>query len=160
MRPGVSLDETVNDILEPALATGRCLVSFSGGRESAWLLAAATAAARSRGYADPIPATLRYRGASTGDARHQERIVSHLGLDDWEQVEIGDDLEILGPYARQRCSRRGLLFPANLYAMLPLLDRARGGWLLAGGALTDFFTYWRWARASEVLAPRRRPRTP
>ena len=57
----------------------------------------------------------------------------------------------------ERCSTVGLLFPATAYAMLPLLDLARGGWLLTGGALTDFFTYWRWARASEVLAARRRP---
>ncbi len=158
VRRGTSLDETVNDILEPALASGVCLVSFSGGRESAWLLAAATAAARSRGHADPIPATLRYPGASAAsDARHQERIVSHLGLGDWERLEIGDDLEILGPYAQRALLTVGLLFPATAYAMLPLLDLARGGWLLAGGALTDFFTYWRWARASEVIAGRRRP---
>jgi asparagine synthase (glutamine-hydrolysing) len=159
VRSGASLDVTVNDILEPALATGNCLVSFSGGRESAWLLAAATTAARSRGHADPVPATLRYPGASSAsDALHQERIVSHLRLDDWERIEIGDELEILGPYAQRALLTVGLLFPATAYAMLPLLDRARGGWLLAGGALTDFFTYWRWARLSEVLGARRRPR--
>ena len=158
VRPGTSPDETLDDILEPALASGNCLVSFSGGRESAWLLAAATAAARSRGHADPIPATLRYPGASAAsDARHQERIVSHLGLGNWERLEIGDDLEILGPYAQRALLTVGLLFPATAYAMLPLLDLARGGWLLTGGALTDFFTYWRWARAFEVLAVRRRP---
>jgi asparagine synthase (glutamine-hydrolysing) len=155
---GTSLDDTLDEILEPALATGRCLVSFSGGRESAWLLAVATSAARRRGHADPVPATLRYRGASTADVRHQERIVAYLGLTDWEMVEIDDELEILGPYARRALSTAGLLFPATAYAMLPLLDRARGGWLLAGGAVTDFFTYWHWARASEVLAARRLPR--
>jgi asparagine synthase (glutamine-hydrolysing) len=134
-------------------------VSFSGGRESAWLLAAATAAARSQGHADPIPATLRYAGSSArSDALHQEEIVSYLQLGDWVRVEITDELEMLGPYARRAIADAGLLFPATAYAMLPLLDRARGGWLVAGGALADFFTYWRWARLSEVLAGRRRPR--
>jgi hypothetical protein len=154
----VSLDETLAEILEPALASGRCLVSFSGGRESAWLLAAATAAARSRGHADPIPATLRYPGASgRRDALQQAQIVTYLRLADWERVEIRDELEMLGPYARRAIADVGLLFPATAYAMLPLLDRARDGWLAAGGALADFFTYWRWARVSEVLAGRRRP---
>jgi asparagine synthase (glutamine-hydrolysing) len=152
------LDETLYEILEPALATGRCLVSFSGGRESAWLLAAATSAARRRGHADPIPATLRYQERSATNVRHQERIVSYLGLGDWERVGIEDELEILGPYARRALSTVGLLFPATAYALLPLLDRAHGGCLLAGGAVSDFFTYWHWARVSEVLAARRLPR--
>ena len=82
-----SLREALFDVIEPALASERCLVSFSGGRESAVLLACATAAARARGYADPVPATLRYPGRSAErEARLQERVVVHLGLDDWERV--------------------------------------------------------------------------
>ena len=155
----VSLDETLGDILEPAVASGRCLVSFSGGRESAWLLAAATAAARRRGHPDPIPATLRYPGvAPDREAAHQERIVAHLRLADWERVDIQDELEILGPYACRAIADVGLVFPATSYALLPLLDIARDGWLVIGGSLTDFFTYWRWARLWDALTGRRRPR--
>ncbi len=51
-----------------------------------------------------------------------------------------DELELLGPYARRALAEAGLLFPATAYAFLPLLDLARGGSLLAGGGLTDFFT--------------------
>jgi hypothetical protein len=155
----LSLDETLFDLIEPALAGGRCLVSFSGGRESAFVLAAATAAARARGYADPIPATLRYPLASSArEAKHQERIVAHLGLRDWERIEIHDELEIVGPYARRALREVGVLFPVTAYVLLPLLDLARGGWLLAGGGATDFFAYWRWARLADVVARRRQPR--
>ncbi|HEY1316414.1 MAG TPA: hypothetical protein VGF10_04305 [Gaiella sp.] len=153
--PELSLER----ILEPAVAGGRCVVSFSGGRESAWLLAAATSAARRHGHPDPVPATLRRGGAaSRRESEHQERIVRHLGLEDWERIDVGDDLELLGPYARRALSEAGILFPAHLYVFLPLLDLARGGALLAGGVLTDFFIYWRWARLSEVIGLRRRPR--
>jgi len=155
----VCLEQTVFDLIEPALAGGRCFVSFSGGRESVFVLAAATAAARAKGHADPIPATLRYPLASTArEAKQQERVIAHLGLRDWERIEISDELEIVGPYARRALREAGVLFPVTAYVLLPLLDVARGGWLLAGGGMTDFFAYWRWARLADVLAGRRQPR--
>ena len=157
-RSAVSLDDVLFDLLEPALASGRCLVSFSGGRESAFLLAAATAAARTRGHPDPIPATLRYpESLAPRVAPHQERIVSHLRLQEWERVEISDELELLGPLAQRALLEAGLLFPVTSYILLPLFDAARGGWLLIGGGWTDFFAFWRWARVADVLAGRRRP---
>jgi hypothetical protein len=153
----VSLEETLFDVIEPALSSGRCLVSFSGGRESAFVLGAATAAARSRGYDDPIPVTLRYPLASADrDRAHQERVIAFLGLREWERVTIHDEFELVGPYAVRALEQVGVLFPVTAYVLLPLLDLARGGWLLAGGGLTDFFAYWRWRRVADVLA-RRRP---
>ena len=157
-RRDADLEAVVDEILEPALAEPPCLVAFSGGRESSWLLAAAVAAARRRGHPDPIPATIRYADTSARQAAHQERVVTYLELRDWERVEIEDELDIVGPYARRAVERAGVLFPATAYAMLPLLDRAHGGWLLSGGGLTDFFLYWRWARLADVLTGRRRPR--
>jgi hypothetical protein len=155
----VPLDEVLFDVLEPALASGRCLVSFSGGRESSILLAAATSAARSRGHPDPIPATLRYPiPATTRDAKVQESLVARLGLHDWERVEIQDELEIAGPYSLRALREVGALFPPNAYTMLPLLDLAREGWLVTGGVFADFFLYWHWAGLASVLARRRRPR--
>jgi asparagine synthase (glutamine-hydrolysing) len=162
MRGEVSLAETLDGILEPALASGRCLVAFSGGRESAFLLASATSCARRHGHPDPIPATLRTTASRSSDAavrrqvEHQQRIVTFLGLEEWDRVDVGDQLELLGPYARRALAEAGILFPATAYVFLPLLDRARDGWLLAGGSLTDFLLYWRGRRISEVVAGRRR----
>jgi asparagine synthase (glutamine-hydrolysing) len=64
----ISLDDALFAAIEPALASGKCLVAFSGGRESSWVLAVATEAARSHGYADPIPVTLRFPDAATSRA--------------------------------------------------------------------------------------------
>ncbi len=154
-----SLRDALFDVIGPALECEKCLVAFSGGRESSWLLAAATVAARLRGHRDPIPVTLRFPESASSRAMDlQERVIAHLGLDDWERVEIDDEFEMLGPYARRALTGAGVLFPANAYVFLPLLDRARGGWLLAGGGLTDFFLYWRWSGVADVLARRRRPR--
>jgi asparagine synthase (glutamine-hydrolysing) len=154
-----SLDGALFSVMEPALASGRCLVAFSGGRESSWILAVATAGAREHGYPDPVPVTFRFAGGATTHATVlQEQVVSHLGLEDWEHVEIGDEFEMLGSYARRALAEAGVLFPANLFVFLPLLARARGGWLLAGGGLTDFLLYWRWAGLADVFARRRRPR--
>ena len=154
----VSLDDVLFEVLEPALVSGRCFVSFSGGRESAWVLAAATAAARAGGHPDPIPATLRYPLAASGrEVEHQERIVRALGLRDWQRVEILDELEIVGPVASRVLREVGVLFPVTTYMLLPLLELARGGWLLAGGGWTDFFAYWRWARLADAFARRRSP---
>ncbi len=155
---GVDIDEVLFDLLEPALAGGRCLVSFSGGRESAFVLAAATAAARARGHPDPIPATLRYPLAATGRVvEHQERIVAALGLRDWERVEVFDEVELLGPLARRALREAGVLFPVTSYVLLPLLDLARGGWLLVGGGWTDLFAFWRWTRLGDTFGGRRSP---
>jgi asparagine synthase (glutamine-hydrolysing) len=150
------MDEVLFDLMEPALASGRCLVSFSGGRESAFVLAAATAAARTRGYGDPIPATLRYPLAATSkEVEHQEQIVRCLGLDDWQRIEILDEFELIGPLAQRALREAGVLFPVTSYMLLPLLDLARDGWLLAGGGWTDFFAFWRWTRLGDAFAGRR-----
>jgi asparagine synthase (glutamine-hydrolysing) len=159
LRRDVSLDDALFEVIEPALASGRCLVAYSGGRESSWLLAVATATARRHGYADPIPVTIRFPDSETGRAAQlQERVISHLELRDWEHVLIDDEFEMVGSYARRMLCDAGVLFPATLFVFLPLLDRARDGWLLAGGGLADFFLYWRWAGLADVLARRRRPR--
>src|SRR5262245_66597824 len=47
----------------PALRRPPCLVSFSGGRDSSAVLAAATRAAGREGLPPPIPITLRVRNA-------------------------------------------------------------------------------------------------
>jgi asparagine synthase (glutamine-hydrolysing) len=154
-----SLDEALSNVIEPALASGRCFVAFSGGRESSWLLAVATAAARSRGFPDPVPLTFRFPESTPARSHeNQERVVSHLGLGDWEHIHIDDDFEMLGSYARRALLGAGILFPSTLFVFLPMLDRTDGGWLLAGGGLADFFLYWRWAGLADVLARRRRPR--
>jgi hypothetical protein len=71
-------------VLLRALGRPPCLVSFSGGRDSSAVLAAAAAVARREGLALPVPLTYRFAAvAETDEARWQERVVGRLDLPDW-----------------------------------------------------------------------------
>ena len=86
----------------PALLRPPCLVSFSGGRDSAAVLATATALARREGLPVPIPATNVFSSDQDADeSSWQETLVRHLGLSDWIRIEHTDELDLIGPYAKQ-----------------------------------------------------------
>jgi asparagine synthetase B (glutamine-hydrolysing) len=133
----------------PALRRGPCLVSFSGGRDSSAVLAAAAALARREGLPLPVPATLRAPGAAAADeARWQERVVQHVGVADWIRIEVHDELDVIGPHAKRVLRAHGLLWPCNVHFHLPLLDLAHGGSLLTGIGGDELFspaaaTTWR-----------------
>lgn len=130
---------------------GPCFVSFSGGRDSSAVLAATTHVARRAGRPDPVPLTLRAaHEPRSHESEWQERVISHLGLRDWERIEVGDELDAVGPYARRVLERHGLLWPFNAHFHLPLLEHAAGGTLLTGVGGDEL---WGSSRAQ-----RRRPR--
>jgi Asparagine synthase len=117
----------------PALQRPPCLVSFSGGRDSAAVLAVATRVARQHRLADPVPATNRFGVAPASDeASWQERIVGHLGLGDWIRLPFEEELDAVGPYARRVLLENGLLWPFNVHFHLPLLEAAGQGSVLTG----------------------------
>ena len=119
--------------MRPAVRTGRCFVSFSGGRDSSAVLAAAAAVARREALPLPVPLTIRARAAPPSDeSEFQESVVRHLGLDDWVRIDIHDELDAVGPYARRALSRHGLLWPFNAHFHSPMLEQAAGGTLLTG----------------------------
>ncbi len=125
--------EALADAVLPALLRPPCLVSFSGGRDSSAILAFATRVARVHGIAPPVPATLRFAHArTTQESAWQELVVGHLGLGDWEVVELGGELDHLGELASGLLRRHGLLWPANAHFHEPLFARAAGGSLLTG----------------------------
>ena len=119
----------------------------------------------SRGRAHDVATPTRYpprcgtraSGALARGALHQERVVAFLGVDDWERVEVFDEVELLGALARRALRDAGVLFPVTSYVLLPLLDLARGGWLLVGGGWTDLFAFWRWTRLGDTFGGRRSP---
>lgn len=157
--PSVTPLDVLGDLLEPALATGRCLVSFSGGRDSSATLAIATETARRRGLPDPLPVTFRYPDAPAAqEDDYQELVIRHLRLDDWERIEIRREFEAVGPIAQQTLARHGILFPSNAYTTVPILDRAGGGVVVLGVGPSDFYAYWRFAALADLLLGNRRPR--
>ncbi len=141
-----------------ALTRSPCVVSFSGGRDSSAVLAIATSVARREGLPDPVPVTLRFPGiASIEESGWQELVIAHLGLGDWERIEIDEELDYLGDIARAGLRVHGLLYPANAHLHVPIFERARGGRVLTGFDGDGLFSSWRWARAQRVLHGRVRP---
>lgn len=111
----------------------RCFVSFSGGRDSSAVLAAAVSVARREGLPMPVPITIRARNVpKSHESEWQEMVVRHLGLSDWIRLEIEDELDAVGPYARRALMAQGLLWPFNAHFHAPMLDEAAGGVLLTG----------------------------
>jgi asparagine synthase (glutamine-hydrolysing) len=142
----------------PALLRPPCLVSFSGGRDSSAVLAAATHVARREGLALPIPATNVFPAAPrTDESEWQERVVQHLGLADWARLEHADELDCIGPVARDALRRNGLLWPFNAHFHEPIIRAAAGGSLLTGIGGDELLNTGRLDRVTTVLALRARP---
>jgi asparagine synthase (glutamine-hydrolysing) len=160
--PSGSTRETPLTALErailPELAGGRCLVSFSGGRDSSVVLAVATRQAERDGLPQPVPATIRFPGADrAAETAWQERVVTHLGLADWVRLVAGDELDCVGPVAAAGLRRHGLLWPPNAHFHVPLLAEAAAGALLTGVGGDDVFGATRWSRGAAVVAGQARP---
>ncbi|QBI20269.1 hypothetical protein ER308_12295 [Egibacter rhizosphaerae] len=125
--------EVLEALILPALTEQPCLVGFSGGRDSSAVLAVATDLARSRGLPDPVPMTRRYPGDALADEdAWQELVIRHLGLTEWERIDVIDELDLLGERAIAALRRYGQLWPPMHYVNLWMLDHARGGAYLTG----------------------------
>ena len=141
----------------PALQRTPCLVSFSGGMDSSFVLAVATRAARKHGLADPIPITWRCADApGSQETPWQEAVLRDLRLEEHRVLEAFDTLDFVGPVAAQQLSRYGLLYPANLHVHLPLLEQAVGGSLLTGVGGDQVLNCWQPIRPLSPLGRVRR----
>jgi asparagine synthase (glutamine-hydrolysing) len=137
--PG-TVRRVLEELMRPALAATPCMVAFSGGRDSSAILALATGVARREGLADPIPLTFRYLDhPRTWETEWQELVVRHLGLGEWQRVEVRAELDVLGPLARATLRRHGLFWPPNAHARIPMLEAASGGSLLGGTGGDEVF---------------------
>ncbi|MFC7494563.1 MULTISPECIES: asparagine synthase-related protein [unclassified Nocardioides] len=126
--------EALDDAIRPALLAGPCYVTFSGGRDSSAVLAAATALARREGHPLPIPVTRCYPDIpATDESRWQRMVIDHLGLSEWVRFELRkDESDLLGDTARAGLRTRGLLWPAPLQAHGFVFEQLHGGSLLTG----------------------------
>lgn len=148
-------------VIEPALATPPCLVSFSGGLDSSLVLAVAVRVARRGGLPDPVPVTWRFADAPAAEeSMWQEQVIDALGVTDWERLEGDGELDLTGPIATRVLARHGVRHPANAFLHEPLLARAAPGTLLTGFGGDQVLGLWRGRAVADVLAGRRRPRRP
>lgn len=151
-RPSAAL----RSVLADALRRPPCLISFSGGRDSSLLLAAAVDVARRDGLPLPVPATLVFGDPRTEERQWQELVVARLRLADWERIEVaGDLLDALGPVATGLLARHGLLWPFNTHFHQPIVARAAGGTVVTGFGGDELGLCADTAHAEWVLAGRR-----
>jgi len=156
-RTSMGARESLEAVILEAMRDRRCVVSFSGGRDSSTVLALATHVARREGLPDPVPLTKRYPGVKEADETEwQELVIGHLGLADWEVVEFTDELDLVGDVATGVLRRHGLLWPPNAYLHQPLFERCRGSVLMTGYDGDRLFDSWRY-RAVVPSLGRRRP---
>jgi asparagine synthase (glutamine-hydrolysing) len=156
--PGVTPRAALEAACLGALQLPHCVVAFSGGRDSSAMLAIATHVARREGLPLPVPVTLRFAGVAEADeSQWQELVIRHLGLPDWTRLELGDDLDFLGPSATRVLRTHGVLAPVNTYASMPLLECARGGSYI-DGVDGDSVLSWRHEHLAKVMTARAAPR--
>jgi Asparagine synthase len=151
--------EALEAAVQRALRRPPCAVSFSGGVDSSIVLALAAHVARREGLPLPIPVTNRFPAVEEADENEwQERVISHLNIEDWVRLEWDDELDIVGPVATEILRRHGILAPFNSHFHYPLLERVAGGSLLSGFGGDELFESVSRAGAARVLVQRRRPR--
>lgn len=126
--------QALDNAILPALEIGPCFVTFSGGRDSSGILAAATALARREGLPLPIPVTRVYPDLpDTDESSWQRLVVDHLRLKDWVRLEFrGGESDLLGDAARGSLRRHGVLYPAALHSHGAMFERLEPGSLLTG----------------------------
>jgi asparagine synthetase B (glutamine-hydrolysing) len=158
VEPGTTPREALEAGTLPALGRSPCLISFSGGRDSSAVLAAAVAVARRERLPLPVPITHRFPAAAGSDeSSWQETVVRHLGLDDWIRVELSSELDAVGPVAASVIERHGLLWPCNSYFHDPIFELAAGGAVLTGIGGDEALMGSNWDREVAVLSGRARP---
>jgi asparagine synthase (glutamine-hydrolysing) len=126
--------EALDEAIRPALVDGPCFVTFSGGRDSSAVLAAATALARREGHPLPVPVTRVYPDLpETDESDWQRAVVEHLGLPEWIRLDLRrGESDLLGVAARAALRSRGPLWPPALQAHGVMFDHLRGGSLITG----------------------------
>jgi hypothetical protein len=140
------------------LAQPPVLLAFSGGRDSSLLLAAAVECSHRHGLPPAVPIT--YRNAAAPEMEEdawQQLVIEHFAVADWERVDGLDELDFLGPIAREAIARHGVRFTPNGHFVVPLARRVRGGTLILGLGGDELFAGWRWRERADVLARRARP---
>ena len=150
--------EALEAAVLPAVARPPCVVTFSGGRDSSIVLAAAASVARREGLPDPIAVTIDFVGIEAAEESEWQRmVIDHVGIEEWERRPITTELDRLGSIITRALAQHGLLWPLNCYVHQAVIDTARGGSLLTGMFGDSIFGGGRWLRANQVLAGRERP---
>jgi asparagine synthase (glutamine-hydrolysing) len=147
------------DVVRTALRRPPCVIPFSGGRDSAAVLAVAARIAREEKLDPPVAVTLQFEGGlGTDETEWQERVVVHCQVKDWIKLTVGDEIDFIGPLSRPLLLRYGVNHPASLPLFWLPLQYARGGSMLTGFGGDSVIGGWIRSHAAEVMAFRAFPR--
>ena len=152
--------QILEELLVGALSSQPCYLMFSGGRDSSVVLAAAVDAARRHGLPEPVPLTARFpTHPATHETEWQEQVIRHLGVTEWIRVNVTDELDTLGPLARETIGEFGVYWPSSAHNMRFFARQAAGGGtLITGGGGDELFAPWNLRRLPIRLLARLRPR--
>jgi asparagine synthase (glutamine-hydrolysing) len=154
---GLTPRQAFEDSIRSALERPPCAIAFSGGRDSSAVLAVAVRLARREKLDPPVAVTIRFADSpGAGESEWQERVVSHLRLDDWVRIEVEEELDYVGPLGRKMLLRHGVVHHAVPMFWLQA-EPARGGSLVTGFGGDTTVGGWLPEHGSEVLAGRRLP---
>jgi asparagine synthase (glutamine-hydrolysing) len=133
--------DVLKDVVRPTLETGRCVVTFSGGRDSSAVLAVAVEVAREEGLPLPIPVTQVFAGApETDESEWQELVLRHLRITEWERLGyVEGEADLIGPAATESLRQIGLVWPPSLHTKERVWEAGGGGFLLTGEGGDEIF---------------------
>jgi len=141
------------------LAEHPCVVAFSGGRDSSALLAVLVDVARREGLDEPVAVTARWDDDEQSDeSAWQEQVIATIGVQNWQIIRPGTDLDLLGAEATTALEHQGLMWPAPSYALLPMIRTASGGVFLTGEGGDEAFGLWPYGRLWSTVGKRKIPR--
>lgn len=141
------------------LSTPPCVVAFSGGRDSSALLALLIDVARREQLPEPIAVTARWDADEASDEMGwQEDVARTIGVQHWEIIRPGTDLDLLGTEATSALDQLGLIWPPPAYAFLPMLRMASGGVFITGEGGDEAFGLWPYGRLWSMVRTHRLPR--
>lgn len=147
------------DVVRSALQRPPCVVTFSGGRDSAAVLAVAARLAREENLSPPIAVTLLFEGGlGTAEAEWQERVIAHSRVENWIRLTVGEEIDFIGPVARPLLQRYGVVHPPTLPLFWLPLQYARNGSMLTGFGGDSIVGGWIPRHAAEVIAGHAWPR--
>lgn len=142
----------IEGVARDLLGRGRCVVAFSGGRDSSAVLAVLLRVARREGFDEPLAMTARFPGDPDSDERGwQEHVAGQLGVRRWEIVDPGTGVDLLGERSTGLLTEHGLLWPPPFAALSPMIEAAGGGVLVTGEGGDEVFANWPLSRVWSEL---------
>jgi hypothetical protein len=156
--PEPSPRAVLESILIRALEHPPCVIGFSGGRDSSALLALAAEVARRQGLDPPVAATNIFPGdVQAAESQWQELLIRHVGVTQWERLQFGGEMDVVGPVAAPLLRQFGPTFPFNGHFGVPSVAMAADGTYVTGIGGDELFEPNDVTRLSLVLSGRLRP---